>query len=95
MKALVEDAGKLGKIGLLASRVGVTAAECAAIRRHAEREESRGDHARAAETYRAAALLEPGERANWEGLARCFAALGDPRAVDARRVADAVAKVMS
>lgn len=95
MRSLLEDAGKLGKLGLLASRVGITSAEAAAVRRHAEREESSGDCARAAETYRAAALIEPGERANWEGLARCLAAIGDRRAVDARRVADAVAKGMS
>lgn len=79
MSTPLHDRVPRGKIGLLAHVAGFGADECAAIRRHAEREESRGDHAAAAETWRVAAMLEPGEASGWEGLARCLRRLGDTR----------------
>jgi hypothetical protein len=90
MSPLEQEALGLGKLGLLASRAGFSGGECAAIRRHAEREESRGELARAAESYHVASVLEPGEAANWDGLARCWRRLGDPRGAHAQKVADAV-----
>ena len=74
-------------IGPLATRVGVTAAEAAAVKRHAAREESRGDHASALENWRVALWLTPGDTRCWDSVARCLRALG--RDDEARAVARA------
>lgn len=81
-------------IGALGAHAGFGRDECDAIRRHAEREESRGDFVGAAETWQVAALLEPGELSSWLGLARCFRKLGDGnRAREAEQVAEAMRRV--
>jgi hypothetical protein len=83
-----------GRVGLLAHIAGFGPGECAAIRRHAEREESRQEWLAAAETFQVAAMIEPGEPACWEGLARCLSKLGDEaRARHAFRVADRMREV--
>lgn len=90
MSSLLENMQALGKRGLLASHAGFGNEELAALRRHAAREESRGEIEAAADGYRTVALLEPGEASNWDGLARCWRAMRDPRATDVQRIADAV-----
>lgn len=82
------ETDRAAKIGPLAAAAGLGPAECAAIRRHAERQE-RGDANEALETYRVAILVEPGEAANWLGAARCLERLGmQAEARGARKVAE-------
>ena len=83
-------------IGPLALRVGVTAAEAAAVKRHASREESRGDHISALETWRVATWLTPADARAWEAVARCLHALGrDAESLAVARAAEVVAGVTS
>lgn len=78
-------------LSLFATATGIGTRECEAIRRHAEREESRRDYSAAEEAYRAAALLQPGDVSSWRGLARCARRLGDDtRATSCERIADAL-----
>ena len=92
MSALGDEVGRLAlpgpdETGPLATRVGVTAAEAAAVKRHAGREESRGDHAAALGTWRVATWLTPGDVRCWQAVARCLRGLG--RESEARAVANA------
>jgi hypothetical protein len=57
--------------------MGLTTDDCAAIRRHAMRLESRGDWALALDAYRMASIVDPTQSANWFGLARCYRRVGD------------------
>lgn len=64
------------KLSPLALHAGFGPDECRAVRRHAERELSAGNHHLAAESFRVAIVVEPGEISNWSGLAACLRATG-------------------
>jgi hypothetical protein len=73
-----------GRIGPLASRLGLTAEHAAAARRQAEREESRGRWAHAIDTWLLAITIESVDASAWRGLARCLRLNG--RGKDARTI---------
>ncbi len=74
-----EDQTRLSPAG---RAMGLTTDDCATLRRHAMRLESRGDWALALDAYRMAAVVDPTQSAHWFGLARCYRRVGDAVAAD-------------
>lgn len=87
---------KRSKISPLASHAGFGPEECRAVRRHAERELACGNHDAAADSFRMALVVEPGDASSWSGLAATVRALGQhDEAIALDRMARIVARSFS
>ncbi len=69
---------RVSRLGPVADAMGLGEEECAALRRHAMRLESRNDWPLALDAYRVATIAEPGRASNWRGLARAYRRIGEP-----------------
>ena len=74
-----DDSSRLSPAG---RAIGLTADDCAALRRHAMRLEAAADYGLALDAYRMATVVDPTQAGNWFGLARCYRHVGDDVTAD-------------